>query len=255
MKQIDINCDLGEGFGHYTLGQDDVLLGFISSANIACGFHAGDPNIMNETIKKAKQKGVNVGAHPGFYDLYGFGRRPMQLEADEIKNLMLYQLGAILALCNSHHVPLTHVKPHGALYNMAAKEPYVAQAIVEAVKSFDSSLVVYGLANSQLIQACIDSNIPYAIEAFVDRTYQNDGTLTPRHLASSTIHNIEDSIEQALSIVIKKQVTTSTGAVIPLEADTLCIHGDHKGAPQLATALRLELENHGVRIKPLGVHK
>jgi UPF0271 protein len=255
MKQIDINCDLGEGFGHYTIGQDEVLLDYISSANIACGFHAGDPNIMNETIIKAKQKGVNIGAHPGFYDLYGFGRRPFQLEADEIKNLMLYQLGAILALCNSHHVPLTHVKPHGALYNMAAKEPYVAKAIVEAVKLFDSSLIVYGLANSELIQACIDSNIPYAIEAFVDRTYQDDGSLTPRYLESSTIHHVEDSIKQALAIIINKQVTTSTGTIIPLEADTICIHGDHDGAPKLAKTLRLELEKHAVSVKPLGVHK
>ncbi|MFZ3591476.1 LamB/YcsF family protein [Bacillus sp. DJP31] len=253
--QIDINCDLGEGFGHYSLGQDDELLPYISSANIACGFHAGDPNIMNEIIQKAKQKGVHVGAHPGFYDLYGFGRRPLQLEAVEIKNLMLYQLGAILSFCNYHHVPLTHVKPHGALYNMAAKEPYVAQAIVEAVKLFDPSLIVYGLANSELIQACVDSNIPYAIEAFIDRTYQDDGTLTPRYLDSSMIHQVDDIIQQALSIVLKREVTTISGMTIPLEVDTLCIHGDHKGAVDVAAAIRKELTKHGVTIKALGVHK
>jgi UPF0271 protein len=255
VKQIDINCDLGEGFGQYSIGQDDELLSYISSANIACGFHAGDPNIMNETIYKAKQKGVSVGAHPGFYDLYGFGRRPFQLKADEIKNLIFYQLGAILAFSNYHHVPLTHVKPHGALYNIAAKEPYVAKAIVEAVKLFDPSLVIYGLANSELIHACIDINVPYAIEAFIDRTYQDDGTLTPRYLESSTLHRIEDSIEQALSIVLKRQVTTISGVTIPLEVDTLCIHGDHKGAVDLAIALRKELAIHGVAIKALGVHK
>ncbi len=255
MKQIDINCDLGEGFGHYSLGQDEELLHYISSANIACGFHAGDPNIMNDVIQKAKQMGVNVGAHPGFYDLYGFGRRPFQLEADEIKNLMLYQLGAILSFCNYHHVPLTHVKPHGALYNMAANEPYVAEAIVGAVKLFDPSLIVYGLANSALIQACVDSNIPYAIEAFIDRTYQDDGTLTPRYLETATIHRVEDSIKQALSIILKREVTTTSGMTIPLEVDTLCIHGDHFGAVNVAAALRKELTKHGVSIKALGVQK
>lgn len=255
MIQIDVNCDLGEGFGPYSLGQDDELLRYISSANIACGFHSGDPNIMNRTILKAKQQSVNVGAHPGFNDIYGFGRRNFQMEADEIKNLMLYQLGAILSFCNYHHVPLTHVKPHGALYNMAAKEPYMAKAIVEAVKQFDPSLIVYGLANSELIHACVESDIPYAIEAFIDRTYQDDGTLTPRYLDNAVIHSVEDTIKQAVSIVLKKEVTSISGKVIPLEADTLCIHGDHKESAEVAATLQKELTSHGVTIKPLGVRK
>ncbi|MBM6616816.1 LamB/YcsF family protein [Bacillus suaedaesalsae] len=255
MKQIDINCDLGEGFGHYTIGQDDVLLQYISSANIACGFHAGDPNIMNATIKKAKEKGVNVGAHPGFYDLHGFGRRPLHLEADEIKHLMLYQLGAIQALCYAEHVTLTHVKPHGALYNMASTEPYIAKAIALAVKVFDPNLVVYGLADSELIQACIDLNVPYAIEAFIDRTYQDDGTLTPRYLENSSIATIEESVAQALSIIESNEVTTISGSTIRIEADTLCIHGDHQGSVKLAQELQKALTNRGVQIKPLGVQK
>ncbi|MBM7662401.1 UPF0271 protein [Bacillus mesophilus] len=255
MKQIDINCDLGEGFGLYKMGQDDELLSYISSANIACGFHAGDPNIMNDTILLAKQKGVSVGAHPAFNDLYGFGRRPFQLSADEIKNLMLYQLGAIKAFCLAHEVPLVHVKPHGALYNIAAKEPYVAHAIVEAVKRFDPALIIYGLANSELIHACIEANVPYAIEAFIDRTYQDDGSLTPRQMEGSTLHSIEESIEQALSIVLKQEVTTVTGLTIPLEVDTLCIHGDHDGAADLAIALRNELTKHKVLVKSLEVKK
>lgn len=255
MKQIDINCDLGEGYGNFKMGQDDVLLDYISSANIACGFHAGDPNIMNTTIKKAKEKGINVGAHPGFYDLHGFGRRQFHLEADEINNLMLYQMGAIQALCHAQHVPLTHVKPHGALYNMASTEPYIAKAIVDAVKAFDPSLVVYGLAHSELIQACIDNNVPYAIEAFVDRTYQEDGTLTPRYLENSSISSIEASINQALSIIEKNEVTTVTGAVIRIEADTICIHGDHPGSEYLAQELKKALTKRGIYVKPLGVHK
>ncbi|WP_456277388.1 LamB/YcsF family protein [Bacillus sp. AK128] len=255
MKQIDINCDMAEGFGHYTIGNDEGLLQYVSSANIACGFHAGDPNIMNETVYLAKQKGVSIGAHPGFYDLHGFGRRPFQLSADEIKNLMLYQLGAIKSFCTYHQVPLVHVKPHGALYNIAAKEPYVAKAIVQAVKQFDPALIIYGLANSELIQACVEYNMPYAIEAFIDRTYQEDGSLTPRQIEGSTLHSIEESIEQALSIVLKQQVTTLNGTIIPLEVDTLCIHGDHQGAIDLAIALREELAKQGVIVKSLEVQK
>ncbi|KAA0546139.1 LamB/YcsF family protein [Bacillus sp. BGMRC 2118] len=255
MKQIDINCDLGEGFGIYTIGQDDILLHYISSANIACGFHAGDPTIMSRTIKMAKEKGVNVGAHPGFYDLHGFGRRPLQLDADEIKSLMLYQLGAIQALCHAERVPLTHVKPHGALYNMASTEPYIAKAVVEAIKLFDPTLVVYGLAHSELIQACIDVNVPYAIEAFIDRTYQDDGTLTPRYLANSSISTIKESIEQALSIIERNEVTTISGSIIRIEADTLCIHGDHQGSEKLASQLQMALSDKGIQIMPLGVKK
>jgi 5-oxoprolinase (ATP-hydrolysing) subunit A len=252
MLTIDINCDLGEGFGLYKIGEDDELLSFISSANIACGFHAGDPMIMDATIKKAKQKGVKVGAHPGFFDLYGFGRRPFNVDANEVKNLILYQLGAIQAFCQYHRIELNHVKPHGALYNMAAKEPYIARAIVEATKSFNPSLIIYGLANSELIQASIDLNMPFAIEAFVDRTYQEDGTLTPRHLPSSTIHNIDESVKQALSIILHKKVTTPSGTSISLEADTLCIHGDHQNSVELASALRKEILERGIVIKGLG---
>ncbi|WP_246943784.1 5-oxoprolinase subunit PxpA [Bacillus pinisoli] len=253
MKQIDINCDLGEGFGLYTIGQDEELLSYISSANIACGFHAGDPHIMNKTVAFAKQKGVSVGAHPGFYDLHGFGRRPFHLSADEIIDIMLYQLGALKAFCTKHEVPLVHVKPHGALYNIAAKEPYVAKAIVSAVKQFDPTLIVYGLANSELIQACVEENIPYAIEAFIDRTYQDDGSLTPRQLEGSTLHSIDECIQQALSIVLKQKVTTITGNSIPLEVDTLCIHGDHQGSVDLARALREELATHNVIVRSLEV--
>ncbi|MFD1735106.1 5-oxoprolinase subunit PxpA [Bacillus salitolerans] len=252
MITIDINCDLGEGFGLYKMGQDDELLSFISSANIACGFHAGDPMIMNATIKKAKKKRVKIGAHPGFDDLHGFGRREMKVDIDEVKSLMFYQLGAIKAFCDYHQVPLNHMKPHGALYNMAATDPSIARAIVEATKSFHSSLIIYGLANSELIQACIDLNMPYAIEAFVDRTYQEDGTLTPRSLPFATIHSIEESVNQALSIIIHKKVKTASGKMIPLEADTFCIHGDHENSVELASALRKTLIDHDIIIRGLG---
>lgn len=249
--KIDLNSDIGESFGRYKI-DDESIMPYISSANIACGFHAGDPFTMYETVKLAKKFNISVGAHPGFPDLLGFGRREMTFTEDEVYKLVLYQIGALSSVCKAHKIELHHIKPHGGLYNMAAKNIKLALAIIKAIKSFDSSLILYGLSNSKLIEAAIEMNIPYASEVFADRTYEEDGSLVDRSLPYSVHKSTKVAVEQALQIVTTNTVTTISGKIITLDADTICLHSDSAIGTELAAELRKIFHQHQIAVKTVG---
>ncbi|PDW03589.1 LamB/YcsF family protein [Candidatus Viridilinea mediisalina] len=248
MDTIDLNCDCGEGFGPWTMGDDAALLPSVSSANIACGGHAGDPDTMRRTLRLAHTLGLNVGAHPSFPDLHGFGRRVLPMRPDELTNSILAQLGALTALAKAEGVRLHHVKPHGALYNQAAVTPTVAHALVEAVLTFDANLILVALANSALEQVGRAAGLVVAREAFADRAYEPDGTLRPRQLAGAVILDHAQNLAQTLMIVREGQVRTYDGSLIPLQAETICLHGDTPAAAARAAFLRRELEAAGVAV-------
>ncbi|MCA1320350.1 LamB/YcsF family protein [Bacillus tianshenii] len=247
-RTIDLNCDLGESFGSFVMGNDQSILPYVSSANIACGFHAGDPHVMARTVKLAKENAVAVGAHPGFQDIQGFGRRSMPLTPDEVYELVLYQIGAMEGFCRAHNVPLHHVKPHGALYNMAAKDYTLAEAIAKAVKAFDSSLLLYGLAGSELIRAGKDMGLQTASEGFADRTYQSDGTLTPRNQPNAVIHEADAAVQQVIQMVEQGTVTAVNGEKVNLHVDTICLHGDNEHAILFAHKLHETLCENKIEI-------
>ena len=250
--RIDLNCDVGESFGAYTLGDDAQILEQVTSANIACGFHAGDHATMRHTVRLAVDRNVAVGAHPGLPDLAGFGRRTMSISPQDAYDMVLYQVGALAAFARAEGVPLRHVKPHGALYNMAAKDRELADAIARAIARFDDALVLVGLAGSELIRAGGECGLRTASEAFVDRRYEADGTLTSRREASAMLASTTDALEQCRSIVMNGTVLSRQGTVVNLQADTLCIHGDSPQAAGLAAAVRAGLQALGVEIQPLG---
>jgi len=249
--RIDLNSDLGEAFGPWPMGQDAALMPLISSANVACGFHAGDPGTIRTTLRLARKHGVAVGAHPGLPDLVGFGRREMQISPDDVEDLVLYQIGALSALARSEGMTLQHVKAHGALYNMACRDEALAEAIARAVVAVDPTLVLFGLPGSALIQAGLDAGLPVAAEAFADRAYQPDGSLAPRSVPGSVIHDVDAVVARAIGMVTTQSVVTTDGSSIEFEADTLCVHGDTPGAVALAAAIRRGLEDAGVTIAAL----
>ncbi|MEO8809751.1 MAG: 5-oxoprolinase subunit PxpA [Rhodanobacter sp.] len=252
MKRIDLNCDLGESFGAWRMGDDAALLGLASSANIACGFHAGDPTIMQQTVSLAAKRGVAIGAHVSLPDLQGFGRRELRVTAEEVHAMTLYQLGALQAFARAAGARLVHIKPHGALYNMAARERALAEAIAHAVQAFDPQLILFGLAGSALTDAGTVLGLAVAAEAFADRRYLADGSLQPRGDAGAVIDDPGVAMAQALGIVCDGKVTAAHGEAVVLQADTLCLHGDGAHAVQLARALREALEHAGVRIASPG---
>lgn len=240
--RIDLNCDMGESFGAWKMGQDAIVMAHVSSANIACGFHAGDPHTMRHTVDLARRAGVAIGAHVALPDLQGFGRREMAVSADEVHAQTLYQLGALAAFTRAAGVPLRHVKPHGALYNMAAREARLADAIAAAVHEFDHALVLVGLAGSQLPAAGIRAGLAIAEEAFSDRSYEQDGSLTPRGEPDALVTQADAAIRQALAIVRGEGVVTRQGTRLALRADTLCVHGDRSDAGEFARGLRAALD-------------
>jgi len=242
MKTIDLNCDMGESFGAYTIGADEAVMSSISSANIACGFHGGDPTVMRKTVAAAAKLGVAVGAHPGLPDLGGFGRRAMQVTPDEVYDLFIYQIGALLGFVRAAGVKLRHVKPHGALYNMAASQPALADAIARATRDVDSGLVLFGLAGSHLLKAAERAGIASASEAFADRNYLHDGALVPRSRPDALVHDVDEAVRRAVRMVEEGVVPDVEGEEIPIRADTICIHGDGPNAATLARALRAGLE-------------
>ena len=250
--KVDLNCDMGESFGRYRLGADEVMMPYITSANIACGYHAGDTLVMDRTVRLAAKHGVAVGAHPGFPDLMGFGRRAMQLSSEEIENYVLYQVGALAAFARAAGVELGHVKPHGALYNMAAKDMELSRAIVRGVARFSGEVIVVCLAGSATIEAAGEAGLRVAREGFADRTYNPDGTLRSRTLPGALIENPKAAAEQAIRMVRDGVVVAHTGLEIPLQVNTICVHGDSKGAVQIAVTLRTELEAAGIEVKPMG---
>lgn len=249
MKQVDLNSDLGESFGAYTIGCDSEVLKYVTSANIACGFHAGDPVVMKRTVDLALASGTAVGAHPGLPDLVGFGRRKMDISPDEAYAIVVYQVGALLAMAHAAGAAVQHVKPHGALYNMAAKDAALADAIAAAVKAVDPSLILYGLAGSELIRAGEAAGLRCASEVFGDRTYQPDGSLTPRSRPGAVIADEEASLRQVLSMVKDGTVTCADGTVIPVRADTVCVHGDNAKAVAFTKKIRERLEAEGISVR------
>ncbi len=253
MKTLDLNCDMGEGFGAWKMGDDTVLLDHVTSANIACGFHAGDPGTLHRTVELALKKGVAIGAHPSLPDLQGFGRRRMNVSAAEAYDMVLYQISALAGFATACGGRLAHVKPHGALYNMAAKDGTLAQAIAQAVKDFDPRLVLFGLAGSELVRAGEQAGLKTANEVFADRTYQPDGSLTPRTQPDAMIHDPDAAIAQVRRMIEEGKVKSMNGPDIVVRADTLCIHGDEPGAVEFARRIRAALDADGVRVAAISV--
>ncbi|MGZ0049366.1 LamB/YcsF family protein [Brevibacillus gelatini] len=249
MKVVDLNCDMGESFGAYKLGNDQEILQYISSANIACGFHAGDPSTMRKTVKLALESRVAIGAHPGLPDLVGFGRRNMDISAQDAYDLVVYQIGALQAFVQAEGGVMQHVKPHGALYNMAAVRPALAEAIAEAVYRVNPELVLFGLAGSELTRAGEKIGLRTAHEVFADRTYQADGTLTPRTQPDALIAEEAKSLAQVVRMVTEGKVQSLQGVDVPIRADTICIHGDGAHALAFAQSIRQALNAAGVTIR------
>lgn len=249
MPEIDFNSDLGEGFSIYRAGDDAAILPHLTSANIACGFHAGDSRTMRTTVALAATLGVAVGAHPGFDDLQGFGRRLMTLSADEVYELIVYQIGALSGFTTAANIELRHVKPHGALYNLAAIHPQTADAICSAIKDINPALMLFGLSSSALVTAGEKQGLKVVQEVFADRSYQEDGTLTPRGKPGAMIESIHEAIDQVLNMIHLGEVRTVQGIWIPVKAHTLCIHGDQPGAAAFASAIRQALIREGVTLK------
>lgn len=252
MTTIDLNCDLGESFGHYKLGENTAILKYITSANIACGFHAGDPSVMRETVARCMEQQVSIGAHPGLPDLVGFGRREMAISPTEAYDLTVYQIGALHAIATSQGGTIRHVKPHGALYNMAAKNPALAEAIAKAVYDVSPNLILFGLAGSELITAGQKYGLPIANEVFADRTYTNDGTLTPRSNNNAVITSDKAALAQVLQMVKTQTVNATSGETVFLQADTICLHGDGEKAVVFAKMISETLTAEGIDIKAIG---
>lgn len=248
MLFVDLNCDLGESYGLFKIGNDEEVLRHITSANVACGYHAGDHNVMMETVKMAKAHGVRIGAHPGFPDLPGFGRREMKMSAKEIYNLTIYQIGALAAIAKSCGTKVVHVKPHGALYNMAAKDKTIADAIASAVADVDPALVLFGLAGGSLVKSGKEHGLQVAEEVFADRTYQPDGSLTPRSHLNAIIHDPEIAINRVIRMVREGRVEAVDGKDIEIKADTICIHGDEPRALDFAIKLKEALKEEGIKV-------
>lgn len=245
--QVDLNCDMGEGFGRYQIGQDESLIQLVTSANIACGFHAGDPVVMHNTLRLAVENGTAVGAHPGYDDLQGFGRRVLDLTMDEITMMVTYQIGALAAIANLNKAELVHVKPHGALYNKAAADMDVARAIAKAVAGFSKELILVGLAGYALIEAGQDAGLRVANEGFPERGYNPDGSLRSRKLPGALIHDPKEAAQQALRLVTEGiRVNGNQHSV-----DTLCIHGDSPQALAITKAIRALLAKNDVVVRAL----
>lgn len=249
--RIDLNCDIGESFGAWTIGDDARVLAHVTSANIACGFHAGDPDTMRRTVALAIAAGVALGAHVGLPDLQGFGRRAIDVSADETYAMTLYQIGALAGFARAAGARLCHVKPHGALYNMAARDRALACAIAQATCDFDSRLILVGLAGSELPRAAERAGLACAAEAFVDRRYQRDGSLLSRRDERALIGDNDEAIAQALALASRTALTTSDGAQLTVQADTICIHGDRADAAGFAERVRGALERAGIDVRPL----
>ena len=250
--RVDLNADVGESFGAYTLGNDAALMPCTTSASMAAGFHAGDPSVLRRTIRLAASHGVAVGAHPGFPDLVGFGRREIQVAPGEVEDFVLYQIAAVAGVSAAEGVRLRHVKPHGALYNMAARQEALAAAIARAVAAFDPTLVLFGLAGSELLKAGRSAGLSVASEVFADRAYEADGTLRSRMKPDAVIHDASLVVARAVRMVKEASVVALDGTLVPIQADTICVHGDTPGAEVLAARIREGLEAAGVLVRAIG---
>lgn len=251
MKKVDLNCDLGESFGAYKCGMDEEVIPFISSANVACGFHASDPLVMEKTVAMAAKYGVAVGAHPGYPDLVGFGRRNMNVSPEEVKAMVQYQIGALMAFCRSKGVALQHVKPHGAMYNMAGKDENLAMAVCRGIQEVDESLILLGLAGSRMMEAAKKIGLRFASEVFADRAYEEDGSLVARTKPGAMITDEELAVTRVVRMVTEGKVTSVTGKEIEITADSICVHGDGPKALAFVEKIRKALSEHQIGICPL----
>lgn len=247
---VDINCDMGESFGAFRMGEDDDVLPSVTSVSVACGFHGGDPVVIDRTVREAARRGVAIGAHPSFPDLVGFGRRDMKLSPDEVRTDVLYQIGAVSAFTRSAGVPLQHVKPHGQLNNLAVVDRGLAEAIVAAVRAFDTNLILVAYGG-ELARAAEDAGLTVGYEVFADRAYNADGTLVSRRQSGAIIHDVEQVVVRAVSMVQERRVKAITGENVEVRADTICIHGDTSGAASIAAALQVGLTAAGIAVRPL----
>jgi UPF0271 protein len=250
--RVDLNCDMGESFGAYRIGADDVVFPYITSANVACGFHGGDPSVMRATLSRARELGVSVGAHPGLPDLIGFGRRSMDVTPDEVYDLMVYQIGALLGFARVTGAEVRHVKAHGALYNMAAVKRDLAAAIARAVRDVDRNLILFGLPGTHLISEGEAAGLTTAGEAFADRNYMNDGTLVSRRRPDAQVHDADEAVRRAVRMVRDGKVTSVDGTELSMKVDTICIHGDGPHAAEFGHRLRAGFEAAGISVKAVG---
>lgn len=251
MDMVDLNSDLGESFGAYSIDTDDQVIRHITSANVACGWHAGDPLVMEKTVSLARQNGVAIGAHPGFPDLLGFGRRNMTVSPAEAKAYIKYQVGALLAFTGAAGVPLQHVKPHGAMYNMSAKDAKLARAICEGIAEVDRSLIVLGQSGSCLLHMAQTCGLRTACEVFADRAYNDDGTLVSRTLPGAMIEDEELAIRRVIRMIREGVVESVNGALVPIAAQSVCVHGDNPRALAFTQTIRQALQNEGIQVAPL----
>jgi UPF0271 protein len=250
--RIDINSDMGESFGAYSIGHDEGLMKAITSANVAAGFHAGDPSVLRDTIRSAKKHNVAVGAHPGFPDLVGFGRRELNVTPREAEDMVLYQVAAVAGVAAAEGVAIQHVKPHGALFNMAVRNSELSSAIARAVAAFDRSLILFGLPGSEILAAGKAAGLRVAAEVFADRAYEPDGSLASRRKPGAVIHDPDAVVARAVRMVTDQTVVAIDGSIVRLEADTICVHGDTPGSDQLAAKIRAGLEAAGITVKAIG---
>ncbi|REJ08126.1 LamB/YcsF family protein [Halobacillus trueperi] len=252
MHIVDLNCDMGESFGRYTIGRDEEILKYVTSANIACGYHAGDPTTMKKTVQRALEHNVGIGAHPGLPDLAGFGRRPMDISEEEAYDMVVYQIGALKGFVDTEGGRLQHVKPHGALFNMAAKDQPLARAIAKAVYDVDPELVLFGLAGSELVKAGHEQGLKTASEVFSDRTYQQDGSLTSRREPNALITDHEQAVEQVIRMIKENKVHTVQDTDIDIDVHTICIHGDGESAIDFANYITKALKESGITLQSIG---
>ena len=251
MAKIDLNSDLGESFGSYKIGMDEEIIKTVSSVNIACGWHAGDPVVLDSTIKTAKKYGVGIGAHPGFLDLMGFGRREMAISPKEAEAYTAYQLGAFFAFTKMHGVKIQHVKPHGALYNMAAKDLELAKGICRAVAAFDDSIIILGLSGSEMKEAANSVGLRFVAEFFADRAYEDDGSLVSRRKEGAIIHDHDEVVKRVLKVAKTGMVTTASGKDIAINTQSVCVHGDTKEAVDFVNLIKTSLTKENVEVAPL----
>ena len=249
--KIDLNADLGESFGIYKIGKDEEIMKYVTSINVACGWHGGDPMIMRKTVRLAKNKNVAVGAHPSYPDRLGFGRRYMKISPEEAKNYILYQIGALHAFVRAEGIEMQHVKPHGALYNAMAKDEELARGIIEGILDFDKNFIFVGPSLSKTLEIAKEMGLKVAHEVFADRAYNPDGTLVPRGLPGAVIENKEEIARRVLSIIEERGIKAVNGEWIELEANTICVHGDNPKAMEITKHLREVLKNEGIEIVPM----
>jgi len=247
---IDLNADLGEGFGRSRAAEDEALLDLVSSANVACGFHAGDATTMRDTVRAAKLRGVTIGAHPSYPDIPGFGRRELGLPPEEIELHVEYQIRALRDVCGAERARLSYVKPHGALYNRAARDPEAARAVVAAIRKVEASLTLLGLAGSEMGRAAERAGLAFASEAFVDRAYKPGGTLVPRDEEGAVIHDVKSVVQRAVMLVKGQTITADDGSELHISAQSLCVHGDNPHAASILRALNARLKESRVAIAP-----